>query len=685
MLKLCCLLPLLCLSTNSVAQTFTGSGGAITDDGQANTFIIPASGLTQTHLDSAYGLVSVCLNLTHTWDSDLDVQLVAPDGQAVSLFSGLGGDGDNFTNTCFRDNATVNITAGSAPFTGTFSPVDGLANVNNNQNGNGNWVLRIQDLYPAADAGSLISWSITFGPHAGMPLVIDSTRLPIVAIHTSGQSIVDEPKITAQLKIIDNGPGLQNHPTDAPNGYNGAIGIEIRGSYSASLPQKPFGFETRDAAGENLDVSLLSMPPENDWILLSTYNDKTFLRNSLAYNIFRQMGRYAPRSRFCEVLINNNYKGIYLLMEKIKRDSKRLTIAKLDTNENTGDNATGGYIIKIDYHDATNSWLSSFSPLNHTNYDVYYVYEYPDAETITPAQKEYIQGFMYSLEEALYGPDFKDPVLGYRAFLHVPSFVDYLLVNELARNNDGFKKSYYFHKDKTSTDGRLHSGPVWDFDWAWKNINECSIFAATNGSGWAYNVNDCNPDNKSPGWMKRLIQDTTFTNELKCRYTQLRATVLDTSSIFHYVDSVHALMQDAQSRHYRKWPILGINVGTPEVGAQPTSYDGEIAKFKKWVRLRIKWLDANMPGHCLATESGQEATAPLFRAFPNPAGRQLFLEAAEEIHTAELFDLWGKLCLHTEQNTFRARLDLHSIPPGVYSLKCRLGNGRAVYRKVVRE
>ena len=107
----------------------------------------------------------------------------------------------------------------------------------------------------------------------------DSTNIPLIIVNTNNQIIVDEPKIDVDFKIIDNYPLGLNYPTDSGNVYQGIAGIEIRGSYSATLPQKPFGIETRDLFGENNNVSLFDMPKENDWILLANYNDKTFIRN----------------------------------------------------------------------------------------------------------------------------------------------------------------------------------------------------------------------------------------------------------------------------------------------------------------------------------------------------------------------------------------------------------------------
>ncbi len=516
--------------------------------------------------------------------------------------------------------------------------------------------------------------SQVFTGNASGPLSIDSTLLPIILINTFGQTIPNEPKITAGMKIISHGPGQYNHPGDVPNIYDGEVGIEIRGSTSAGYPQKPYGFETRDSLGNNLNVSLLGMPPENDWTLLSHYNDKVFMRNSLAFNLFQKLGHYAPRCCLSEVILNNSYQGIYLFTEKIKRDQNRVDIHNLLPTTTSGDMLTGGYILKVDYHDASNSWLSSFHPIDHPNFNVHYVYEFPDAQTITSPQKTYIQGFMNSLEAALYSPGFTDPLTGYRAFIDVPSLIDYFLINELSRNNDGFKKSMVFYKDRNSVNPHLFSGPVWDFDWAWKNVNECSIFSATNGSGWAYKVNDCYPDNNSPGWVVRLLQDPQFANQLKCRWVSLRSTYFDTTYMFHYIDSVYSLVNEAQSRHFQKWPILGINVGTPEVGTQPLTYDGEISKFKSWIQTRLAWLDANMPGTCTSEVTGLVKDNPFIRVFPNPASDVVYIESGMRLKSISLTNVAGKTILSMENTGNSGILETSGLSPGLYFVKVCLSD-----------
>jgi hypothetical protein len=431
-----------------------------------------------------------------------------------------------------------------------------------------------------------------------------STNLPLVVINTNGQTIADEPKITAELKIIHNGPSDLNHPSDAGNIYEGLCGIEYRGAYSQSLPQKPYGFETRDVQGINRNVSLLGMPAENDWILLANYNDKTFMRNTLAFHLFSTMGHYAPRTSICEVIVNDRYDGIYILTEKIKQDKNRVDIATLDEDDNAGDSLTGGYIFKTDYYDESNSWISNFSPPDRPDGRIHFVYSYPGPEVISTYQKDYLQHFVDTYETVLYSSDFDDLQQGYRAFINVRSFIDYFIIGELSRNVDAYKKSAFFYKDKDSKGGLLNRGPVWDFDWAWKNMNDnCDIFAATDGSGWAYEVNGCNNRPVAPAWIVRLMEDKSFQDELYTRYTNLRKTVLSDSYINNYIDSIYNLVYEAQDRHYDRWPILGTNVGTPEVDEQPDTYDGEIVKFRNWVDTRLYWLDANMPGEYMVTNT----------------------------------------------------------------------------------
>ncbi|MCC7303633.1 MAG: CotH kinase family protein [Bacteroidia bacterium] len=655
------------------AQTFNGTGGPSSDDGNNNDFILTVTGLNPAILNNSFGLVGACLTMTHTWDADMDVKLIAPDGTQIQLFTGVGGSGDNFTNTCFSQTASTSIASGNPPFTGTYKPMGNLGDANNGQNGNGNWILRCVDTYQQ-DLGNLISWSITFGNNPPLPFSFSHSNLPIVVINTNNQTIPNEPKISAYMGIIYNGPNQINSMSDPHNHYAGDIGIERRGAYSNSLPQKPYNIETRTSTGLNLDTALLGMPAEHDWCLIANYNDKAFVRNTLAYKCFREMGHYAPRSEFVEVVLNGQYQGIYLLMEKIKRDNNRVDIARLDSFENTLPNVSGGYILKNDYWDASNSWLLNYNPIDHPTLPVHLVYYYPKPDDITAQQKTYIQGFINQYESVLYGPNFNHPVNGYSQYLSINSWIDYFIVNELARNVDGFKKSWYMHKDMDGVSpSKLKAGPVWDFDWAWKNIWDCNIFQQTNGSGWSHHINDCNPDVNSNGWYIRLLQDTLFKNKLKCRWTNHRMTMLDTSYLFSYIDSIALYLDSAQQRHYSKWGHLGLNSGAPEIGPIPTTFQGEVDALKNWIRLRITWLDNNMFGTlygCSLIGIPEEVSGTGWSIYPNPASGIIYIssDTAEDSGAFTITDVSGREWMRIQPGggelTFA--VSLSHLPSGMY-------------------
>ena len=299
------------------------------------------------------------------------------------------------------------------------------------------------------------------------------------------------------------------------------------------------------------------------------------------------------------------------------------------------------------------------------------MYDYPKPNNITVEQKNYLQTFINDFETALYGPNYADEANGYKKYIDVDSFIDYFIINELARNNDGFKKSSYFYKDKDSETAisKLHAGPVWDFDWAWKNINECSIFAANDGSGWAHHINDCNPDVNSPGWYIRLMEESNFKNKLRCRWDTLRATILSADYLNNYIDATALYLNAAQQRHFERWGNLGVNTGTPETDADPTTFSGQITKFKNWVSLRLSWLDANIPGSSASCNLAVETPIKKqIRLYPNPAKDHLFFNFNDNElpELIEIFDISGKSILKVTPITKTTVLDISALSNGIY-------------------
>ena len=196
----------------------------------------------------------------------------------------------------------------------------------------------------------LLLFVLKIGLLHGQNVSLSTSNLPIIKVDTKGKKIYDEPKILADMEIIYNGVGKINSVKDKPSGYLGKTGIEFRGSTSQLFfPKKPYGIELWvDSTEKSRKSTLLGMPEESDWVLNATYNDKTLMRDVLSYDLANRMGRYATRTRYCEMMVNNNYEGLYILMEKVKKDKNRVDVSTLKLTDNTGDDVTGGYILKID-------------------------------------------------------------------------------------------------------------------------------------------------------------------------------------------------------------------------------------------------------------------------------------------------------------------------------------------------
>ena len=417
-------------------------------------------------------------------------------------------------------------------------------------------------------------------------------RLPQIFVNTNGAEIIDEPKIDGEITISK----------AEVVSYQGKIGIEIRGASSQSFPKKSYGFETRDPANADLDVSLFGLPEESDWILYGPYSDKSLMRNVLIYELSRDIGQYASRSSFVELTINNQYKGIYVFMEKLKRDAGRININKLKPDENSGENLTGGYILKIDKtagnnlgegYNEFNSFTSVHAPLNaNLNQEIHFLYEDPKAEEITPEQKYYISNYVADFENALASADFKDENLGYPAFIDVSSFIDFFLLNELSHNVDGFRLSTFMTKDKN---GKLKMGPIWDFNLAFGNADYCD---GSNTNTWAYQFNvRCGDDFwLIPFWWNRFMEDPAFVTQLKARWNTLRGGALTESAILSKIDGYAATLEKsgAVNKNFKTWQVLGVYVWPNNfIG---NTYSDEANYLKNWVKSRLNWMDSAING-----------------------------------------------------------------------------------------
>ncbi len=468
------------------------------------------------------------------------------------------------------------------------------------------------------------------------PFVFNESTLPIVVIDTDGQEILNDPRIVVHMGIIDNDSGI-NNMDDSFNGYDGQISIEIRGSSSQMFPKKQYALETQDIDGENLNVSILGMPAENDWILYAPYSDKSLLRNFLAYELARNMGRYASRTRFCELVINGDYKGLYIFMEKIKRDNNRVDISKLDPDETTGDDLTGGYILKVDKWDGENNdgWWSA-SPL--PEYDgTWYQYHYPEPDNIVDEQKDYINNYITDFELLIASEAYNDPNAGYYDQVNLESFIDVSLMSEISKNVDAYRLSAYMYKDKDSEDGRLTMGPIWDYNLAFGNAD---YYEGWDPAGWQMDVELGGDGFKIPFWWYRIWNDETFRNAFNQRWQELRQTVFSEEYIMNMIDSTIAIIDEAQIRNFQRWPILDQYIWpNAYVGG---SYENEIDYLTDWITARLDWMDEQ----ALSADDDNQLirSYSLDPAYPNPFNPTTTIEFSipqTEFVTVKVYNIVG--------------------------------------------
>ena len=525
---------------------------------------------------------------------------------------------------------------------------------------------------------------------------LTSSNLPIIIIQTQ-KAINADAKVMGTMKIIDNGEGQTNNVDDAPLGYDGYIGIKWRGESSLNFNQKKYTIETWDSLGNDTAVALLGMPEEADWVLLAPYNDVSMVRDVFAFYMWNEMGHWGPRTRMCEVVVNGEYMGVYALCESIKRDKNRVDVSKLQPEDVEGRDLTGGYIVRIDAFDnndvtfkskvkgtQTQQW-GGWGGGGTTSATVTWTIYYPKKDNLQDAQKKYIQSFVDTVELAIQASNFSDPVEGYAKYVDVGSFVDYFIHTELSLNADGFKRSSYFYKEKDKKDGtrgKFFAGPVWDFNLAYGNCNFCN---ANKVNSWVYEGCETNP---TPVMWKRLLQDETFRNAVKCRYLELRQTILSEESIDAFLDSYATLLSEAKERQLKKYnEVLKQNGGW---GWSPTSfyaayqvstYAEEISTVKKWFRQRLAFLDKNLPGEC--TSNSAKPTS-YYDADILLKGRSAKVSSRLPLSRIDVIDALGRQ-LRTQRvsGSHNAVVQLHGLGEGLRIIVCYSEDGSMVSHGVI--
>lgn len=427
------------------------------------------------------------------------------------------------------------------------------------------------------------------GPVGGATYVLLSgavtnftSDLPVIVLHSLGRGAPSSARMNfSSLLVFEPVRGvtsLTNAPVLASRG-----GLQVRGSSTEGYAKSSYKLELWDEANLDRRASLLGMPEESDWVLYAPNNfDVPLIHNPFIHQLSRDTGMYSSRTRFVEVFQNkasggiatNHYAGIYVLEEKIKIGPDRVAIDELEPENLTPPSVTGGYLLKIDRLDPGDSGLTGAGAT------VGYL-DPKEREIKLPQRKpqlDYIRNHLIQFNRALgTNATWRDPVLGYPAYIDVDAWIDFHVLEVLSGNVDALVLSTYFHKPRG---GRLRFGPHWDFDRA---------LGSTDGR-------DANPRTWNTGpffsaaWWSRLFQDKDFWQRWVDRWQEHRADAFSRTNLNRVIDSLAGEIRQAYPRELAKWRVRPRQAD----GRTGGTFDTEMQWMKNWLSNRMDFIDRQL-------------------------------------------------------------------------------------------
>ena len=351
-----------------------------------------------------------------------------------------------------------------------------------------------------------------------------------------------------------------------------------RGNGSLTNAKKPYRIKLDTQKRMFKNSNMRSPAKARKWTLINNHDDKTLMRNLVAFEIARRIGYdYVPWSKPVDVIVNGEYKGCYQLSDQITVDKNRVNITEMVPEDIEGEALTGGYLLELDgYASQEVSWFTSMAGNPIT-------IQSPDDNDIVPEQAAYIRREFNLMETSILSSNFEDPDLGFRSRLDEKSLLQYWLTEELAGNPDAFW-SCYLTKEREEKVFRV--GPVWDFDNAFDNdyrnypANDLGDFIslARGGAG------------NSRALLKRMFSDQALRDSMAVMWNNVRAERgITAESLDAYIDSTAQELMQSQRLNFMRWPILNqlIQVN-PRAGG---SYEVEVGWLKEYLENRVSWLD----------------------------------------------------------------------------------------------
>jgi hypothetical protein len=325
-------------------------------------------------------------------------------------------------------------------------------------------------------------------------------------------------------------------------GYAGPAEIRLRGNFSRTLPKKPYRLELER------DAPLLGLPADDDWVLYAAYNDRTLMRNALAYAVSRSIGRYAPRTRFVQLRVRGRSRGVYVLMERLELHPRRIP--------GGGD----AFLMEMTSpRQALDEDVAFRTPLLGRPF----LLEDGDEDRLPAIRDRFARA-----ERAIVagGPG------AWRRHLHGASAVDHLLLTELFKNQDGMHASSYVHAPGAGA--RLRLGPLWDLDLSMGTRGW--VDGAHRPSGWML---------AGRAWARHVYRDPEFARAFERRWRELRRGGLRARTL-RIAGRLERRLAAPARADLRRWPA-----GRPH---RPRgTHAAHVRDLRRWLGRRIAWIDRN--------------------------------------------------------------------------------------------
>ncbi len=369
--------------------------------------------------------------------------------------------------------------------------------------------------------------------------------------------------------------------------------IKVRGSSTSGEPKRSYALELRETYSDEDDAEpILDMPAESDWVLYAPLTfDRAFIRNALVYRLSNDLGRYAPRTRFVEVYAvgqgepigEDDYQGIYVLMERITIGPDRVAITPMTEADVVSPEVTGGYLFKRDRVGDGESGFNAGTAGGTFSFADPLVYVDPDEDEIVPAQSSYLSGVIDDFAAALVAADHTHEGVHYAEMIDVDAWIDNHILYLYAKNPDALRLSSHMYKDRAST---IVAGPIWDFDRA---MGCTSDDRASDPTWWdATNQTSDTTPMFTYGWYAALFDDPAFAEVYWPRLQVVLDDTLGDEHVDAVIDEMAAELAEAAPRNYERWSDYGPTTG---------SFEGEIAALKGWFAARHVWAEACLAAH----------------------------------------------------------------------------------------